>query len=137
MKIAFGMKKIALLALSLICLYCGFESRAQSPDAFTPIGKYIQAGDYENLSVWFATNLEVSIFGESNTCSRNQARLIMKNFFEEYTPKSFAVIHKSSQATMKYALGELAAGGEVFRILLYVDIIDGKSYVEQIVIDRR
>ena len=63
--------------------------------------------------------------------------LIMKNFFEEYTPKNFAVIHKSSQATMKYALGELTAGGEVFRILLYVDIIDGKSYVEQIVIDRR
>lgn len=131
------MKKIALLTLLLMCLSAGFRSPAQSPDAFTPIGKYIQSGDYDNLSVWFAVNLEVNIFGESNNCSRNQARLVMKNFFEEYTPKNFTVIHKSGQATMKYALGELTAGGEVFRILIFVNIIDGKSYIEQIVIDRR
>ncbi len=130
------MKKIVALAALFLCLAPLRPLHSQEVDVFTPIGKYMQNGDYDNLSAWFADNLELDIFGETNTCSRNQARLIMKKFFEEYTPKRFTVMHKSSQATMRYAVAEFAAGGELFRILLYVNGGDGRSYIEQIVVSR-
>ena len=132
------MKKIYWLASILLTFLFAGPSTAQegSQDVFTPIGKYLQAGDYEKLSAWFADNLELDMLGAVNNCTRNQAKLIMKNFFTNYTPKKFTIIHKSGKAPMKYAVGSLNAGGEHFRIILYVKTSDEKSYIEQLKVER-
>ena len=132
------MKKIYWLASILLTFLFAGPSTAQegSQDVFTPIGKYLQAGDYEKLSAWFADNLELDMLGAVNNCTRNQAKLIMKNFFTNYTPKKFTIIHKSGKAPMKYAVGSLNAGGEHFRVILYVKTSDEKSYIEQLKVER-
>ena len=132
------MKKIYWLASLLLTILFVGPSAAQegSQDVFTPIGKYLQAGDYDKLSAWFADNLELDMLGAVNNCTRNQAKLIMKNFFTNYTPKKFTIIHKSGKAPMKYAVGSLSAGGERFRVILYVKTTDEKSYIEQLKVER-
>lgn len=132
------MKKSFLLASMLLTLLLAGPSIAQdnNQDVFTPIGKYFQSGDYDKLSAWFADNLELDMLGAVNNCTRNQAKLIMKNFFTNYTPKKFSVIHKSGKAPMKYAVGSLNAGGERFRVILYVKTTDDKSYIEQLKVER-
>lgn len=132
------MKKIYWLASLLLTFLFAGPSTAQegSQDVFTPIGKYLQAGDCEKLSAWFADNLELDMLGAVNNCTRNQAKLIMKNFFTSYTPKKFTIIHKSGKAPMKYAVGSLNAGGERFRVILYVKTYDEKSYIEQLKVER-
>ena len=127
------MKKVFwLVSLVLVFLTAGPSySRAQDSgqDVFTPIGKYLQSGDCDKLSAWFADNLELDMLGAVNNCTRNQARLIMKNFFTSYTPKKFTIIHKSGKVPMKYAVGSLSAGGERFRVILYVKTTDaGKPH---------
>ena len=89
------MKKIYWLASLLLTFLFAGPSTAQegNQDVFTPIGKYLQAGDCEKLSAWFADNLELDMLGAVNNCTRNQAKLIMKNFFTSYTPKKFTIIH--------------------------------------------
>ena len=126
------MKKFFAGIVFLLSAALTTSAAPRSADVFTPIGKYMQTGDYDRLSVWFAAEMELEILGQRNDCSRNQARLIMKSFFEEYTPKSFTVVHKSGQATMKYAIAELKAGGETFRVLLYVNNAGGHSYIERL-----
>ncbi len=133
------MKKFILIAIAgLTCLLISDFTRAQESggDVFNPICKYIQTGDSEKLSAWFADNLELDILGAVNNCSRNQAKLIMRNFFTNFNPKHFDIIHKSGKAPMKYAVGTLDAGGEKFRIILYVKTNDAKSYIQQIKIER-
>lgn len=135
------MKKL-LLSVSLLCLAliafqperAGAQDKEQ--DVFTPIGKYLQNGDYDKLSAWFADNLELDVMGAINDCTRNQAKLIMKNFFADHTPKKFTIIHKSGKAPMKYAVGTLQAGGEKYRVILYVKVNEGKSYIQQLKIER-
>ncbi len=130
------MKKL-LLSFSIILLSAGLLSaQDKDQDVFTPIGKYINAGDYEKLSVWFADSIELDILGAINNCTRNQAKLIMKNFFNNYTPKKFTVIHKSGKSPMKYAVGKLDAGGENFRIILYVKSTETDNCIEQIKVER-
>ena len=106
-------------------------------DVFVPIGKYIKYGDSEKLSAWFANNLELDILGVINDCSQNQAKQIMNNFFINYTPKSFTIIHKSGKAPMKYAIGDLNAGGEKFRITLFVKTQEGGNQIQQLRIERK
>jgi len=101
-------------------------------DVFTPIGKYIEAGDAEKLSAWFADNLELDITGSVNSCTRSQAKLIMKNFFNNNTPKKFNIIHKSGRPPMSYAVGSLTAGAEKFRVIIYVRTEDGKNSIQQL-----
>lgn len=131
-----NMKKLILL--SVVTLLSAGLLRAQDStrDVFSPISKYFGSGDYESLSVWFADNLELEVLGAVNNCTRSQAKLIMKDFFTKYTPKSFEIIHKSGKYPMKYAVGVLNAGGEHFRIILYVKITAETSYIEQVKVER-
>lgn len=105
-------------------------------DVFIPIAKYIQKGDSDRLSAWFAENLEIEIFGNKNECSRTQATQIIKNFFSQHTPKTFSVIHKSGNPPMKYAIGNLSTGSEVFRVVLLVRTNPGTPQILRIRIEK-
>ncbi len=105
-------------------------------DVFNPIAKYFANGDADRLSAWFSDNLEVTIFSNSNDSSRNQARQIMKTFFRSYTPRSFEITHKAGRSNMKYALGTLNAGGELFNVTIFVSYKDSDYRVQHIKIER-
>ena len=123
----------ALLAFGLC-----FSSAAQnrSYDVFIPIAKYMRKGDAERLSAWFADNLEITILSTTNDSSRNQARQIMKAFFNTYTPRSFTIDHKAGRSNMKYALGLLSAGGENFIVTIFVSCKENTYKIHQLKIVR-
>lgn len=127
-------RTILLLAIAILSLNCSFAQK--QADVFVPIGKYIQLGDAEKLSAWFAGNLELDILGSVSACSKVQATQIMKDFFVNYTPKNFKIIHKSGKAPMKYAIGELNAGGETFRVTLFVKTQTNGNQIQQLRIER-
>ena len=105
-------------------------------DVFNPISKYMAMGDAEKLSAWFSDNLEVTIFSNSNESSRNQAKQIMKSFFKSYTPRSFDINHRAGRANMKYALGTLNAGGEMFTVTIFVNYHDSEYRIQHLKIER-
>ena len=119
-------------------LLSGMQSYAQDKgyDVFNPIAKYLAQGDAERLSAWFAENLEITIFATSNDASRSQARQIMKSFFKSYTPRSFTISHRAGRSNMKYALGTLTAGGEMFLVTIFVNFKDSAYRIQQIKIER-
>jgi len=131
------MKKYIFLFLSLLLLLTAMNAKAQDSgyDVFNPIAKYLGLGDAEKLSAWFADNLEVTIFSDSSDSSRNQARQIMKSFFNSYTPRSFEITHKAGRSNMKYALGNLTAGGEVFMVTIFVNFKDNGYKIQHLKIE--
>lgn len=124
----------AILVTLLSCL----SSSAQDSgyDVFNPIAKYIANGDADRLSAWFSENLEVTIFSDSNDSSCNQARQIIKSFFKSYTPRSFEINHKAGRSNMKYALGTLNAGGELFTVTIFVSFKDSDYRIQHLKIER-
>ena len=131
-------KYIISVVVALAALFPGAEASAQdtSYDVFNPIAKYIALGDAERLSAWFSDNLEVSIFSNSNDSSCSQARQIMKSFFKSYTPRSFEINHKAGRSNMKYALGTLNAGGELFTVTIFVSYKDSDYRIQHLKIER-
>lgn len=126
------------ITLASLCLFscAGVQAQTDDRDVFVPIAKYIVHGDAESLSAWFADNLEISVISPMSNCSKNQARLIMKSFFENYTPRSFEISHKAGRPNMKYALGVLNAGGENFNITIFVRSKGEDYLIQQIKIER-
>ena len=114
------------------------EAAAQESgyDVFNPIAKYLAMGDADKLSAWFSDNLEVTIFSDSNDSSRNQACQIMKSFFRSYTPRSCEITHRAGRSNMKYALGTLNAGGEMFMVTIFVGYNDKTYKIQHLKIER-
>ena len=133
------MNRILILAtVSVVAFLAAVNAAAQDKgyDVFNPIAKYFAKGDADKQSAWFSDNLEVTIFSNSNDSSRNQARQIMKTFFRSYTPRSFEITHKAGRSNMKYALGTLNAGGELFNVTIFVSYKDSDYRVQHINIER-
>ena len=131
------MKKLfCVIAVIAAGLFSVCASAQTAGDVFYPIAKYIERGDAESLSAWFSDNLEVSIFSKTNNASRSQAKQIMKSFFKSYTPRSFRISHKAGRPNMKYALGVLSAGGEMFQVTIFVGLKNEEYRIQQIKIER-
>ena len=101
-----------------------------------PIAKYLGQGDAEKLSAWFADNLEITIMSTTIDSSKNQAKQILKSFFENHTPRSFTINHTASRSNSKYALGYLNAGGELFEVTIFVNACKNTYKIQQLKIDR-
>ena len=126
------------IAATVLAVFSCADASAQEKgyDVFTPIAKYLAQGDADRLSAWFSDNLEITIFSTSNDTSRNQARQIMKSFFKSYTPRSFEISHKAGRANMKYALGTLNAGGEMFLVTVFVNLRGDAYKIQHLKIER-
>ena len=129
-----GLKLLVATGSLLLCALIHAQDKGY--DVFNPISKYIAQGDADRLSAWFSDNLEITIFATSNDSSRNQARQIMKSFFKSYTPRSFEIRHKAGRSNMKYALGTLNAGGEMFLVTIFVNYKDESYRIQQLKIER-
>lgn len=129
-------KYFILLAVAAATLFGVSASAQTAGDVFSPIAKYLEKGDVESLSAWFADNLEVSIFSRTSDTSRNQAKQIVKSFFKTYSPRTFVISHKAGRPNMKYALGVLTAGGEMFHVTIFVGLKDSEYKIQQMKIER-
>lgn len=129
--------KLLLIAVSvLLCGRLSAQNTETTGDVIVPISKYIVQANHEALSAWFADNLEISVISKANNSSRNQAKQVMKRFFDTYTPRSFQINHTAGRINMKYALGTLNAGGEKFHVTIFVSRKDGPYRIQQLKIDR-
>ena len=130
-----------IFSLLLACIYAIIPSTAYSQDdeskvLFTSIGDDLKSGDAATFAQWFAEDMEVDVMGNAGVCSRSQARQLMKNFYERYTPKSFSIVHMSGSLPMRYCIGNLIAGGERFRVTLFVKTQREIHQLQQIRIEK-
>ncbi|MFA5301091.1 MAG: DUF4783 domain-containing protein [Bacteroidales bacterium] len=130
-----------ILSLLLACFYALIPSTAYSQEdeskvLFTSIGDDLKSGDAVVFARWFAEDMEVDVMGNAGVCSRSQARQLMKNFYEKYTPKSFSIVHMSGSLPMRYCIGNLIAGGERFRVTLFVKSQRETHQLQQIRIEK-
>lgn len=129
-----------IIPLTVLLLTTGTGLGAQNPkgfDVFVPISKYLAQGDAESLSAWFSDNLEISVISNKGNCSRSQAKHLLKSFFESYSPRSFEIIHTAGRIRMKYALGNMNAGGESFLVTIFVCREDEKFLIQELKIERK
>lgn len=132
MKLILRISLVVLLLLS--CRTIGAQTDGN--EVFVPITKYLTQGNAESLSAWFAETLEIGVNSAVNNSSKNQAKQIVKSFFDTYTPRSFDINHIAGKSSMKYALGTLNAGGESFNVTIFVRYKDGGYKIQQLKIEK-
>ncbi len=126
-----------LVVVSLMCCAAsGSKAQSGNYDVFVPISKYITQGNADALSAWFSDNLDITVLSKGGNSSKVQAKQILHSFFSMHTPRSFEITYTAGRANMKYALGNLNAGGETYLVTIFVYCSDNKNQIQQFKIER-
>jgi Domain of unknown function (DUF4783) len=116
-----------LLAASVIML----SSFAQTSNIDEVIGA-LRSGNSSDLSKYFDDNLELTLPDKSDSYSKAQATLILKDFFNNNGVKGFDVKHKGDQGGGQFCIGTLQTQSGNFRTTVFMKIKATKEVVKEI-----
>ena len=125
------MRGLRIFAVSLMFMAgtVAYSQPGASMDVFYPIAKYMEQGDAEKLSAWFDDHMEISVNGVCSDSGRNQARQILKLFFDGNRPSAFSIRHTASKANMKYASVN-------YNVTIFVNLRDDGYRIQQLKIEK-
>lgn len=109
------MKHIFTLILSLFLL-SSFTLKIGIDDV---IGA-IKIGNANQMAKFFDSSVEISMPDKSNSYSRSQAEMVLRDFFSTNSVKNFEVIHKGENAGSQYCIGTLQTKNGIYRTTIFM-----------------
>ncbi|MCK5839982.1 MAG: DUF4783 domain-containing protein [Bacteroidales bacterium] len=126
------MKTVPLIFLISFFLVTGFSYSV--PQSVTEeITAAIRAADDEKLAIYFNNTVDISLPNNEGTYSKNQAQLIIKDFFSKTPPDSFEIDHEgSSNNGSLYLIGSYKSTNKTYRVYILIKKISGKYLIQQL-----
>lgn len=119
--------KVLLLTLSmLIALPLVRES------SFDEVIRAIKSGHADEIARYFDNSVEITLPEKSNSYSKSQAEMVMREFFIRNAVKDFDVIHQSEKSASQYCIGNLSTGGGVYRTTIYMKQKGNKQVIQEL-----
>lgn len=116
-----AMKRSNILFAILIFLAAtGILSAQEGEQAISRIHNAIKAGSADGLAAFFHSTVDLELGDTDGNFSRNQAEMIVRDFFTKNPVKAFTVKHQgSSDDGSKYSIGlYVSKSNEEFRVYI-------------------
>jgi thiamine pyrophosphokinase len=112
---------------------CVFMSFAAFGDTFDEVVAAIKSANAAEVSHYFNSSVELTIFASEGVYSKQQAEIIVKNFFASNPPKSVVIQHKgSSTQGSKYAIANYDCAQGKFRVYIFMKESAGKMLIHEL-----
>jgi len=102
---------------------------------FSSIDEVVNAlknGDSAQIARFFDNTVEITMPDKSNTYSKNQAEIVLKDFFSTNGVKSFDIIHKGENAGSQYCIGTLITKNGAYRTTVFMKQKNDKQLLQEI-----
>ena len=80
----------------------------------------MKAGNATDIAKFFDNTVEINMPEKSNSYSRSQAELVLKDFFSSHGVKSFTVIHKGENSGSQFCIGTLVTKSGSYRTTIFM-----------------
>jgi hypothetical protein len=97
----------------------------------------MKAGDSAQIARYFDNTVEITMPDKSNNYSRNQAEIVLKDFFSTNGVKSFEVIHKGENSGSQYCIGTLVTKNGSFRTTVFMKQKNDRQLLQEIRFESR
>jgi hypothetical protein len=121
----------AFITSILIAMVTMLMSFSQKSNIDEVIGA-LQSGNASEMSKYFDDNLELTLPSKSDSYSKAQATLILKDFFSNNGVKKFEIKHKSEQGGGQFCIGTLQTQSGNFRTTIFMKMKSSKEVVKEI-----
>ncbi|MBI5373367.1 MAG: DUF4783 domain-containing protein [Sphingobacteriales bacterium] len=92
----------------------------------------LRSGNAAELAKYFDDTVELTLPDKSDSYSKAQAQLIVKDFFSNNGVKGFELKHKGTSPGGNFAIGTLQTNAGNFRTTVYTRTRNGKELVKEI-----
>lgn len=108
-----------------------FRSTAVGP--FEDVVSSIKQGDVSALSRYLDNTVEINISGKSNSYSKSQAEIILKDFFAKNQVKSFELIHQGEGGGgSRFGIGNMGTSGGAYRTSFFLQKKGGSMVLNEL-----
>jgi len=107
---------------------------------FSSIDEVVNAlknGDSSQIARFFDNTVEITMPDKSNTYSKNQAEIVLKDFFSTNGVKGFEIIHKGENAGSQYCIGTLVTKNGTYRTTVFMKQKSDKQLLQEIRFENR
>lgn len=123
------MKKIVTLTCAaLLFVVVAFAQASGIDDVITAL----RSGNAAQLSKFVDNNIELSLPSKTDNYSRQQAVVILQDFFSNNGVKNFEVKHKGDNGGNQFCIGTLQTKGGNYRTTFFLTGKGGKLFVKEI-----
>jgi membrane-associated protease RseP (regulator of RpoE activity) len=108
-----------------IFLWISSPVHGDSVAQIDPVVAAIQLGSSSELAKFFNPSIALNINGQQGDYSKNQAEIILKDFFKKNPPQGFALVFKNENTTsISTYIGEYASGQIHYKVFIKVSQSD-------------
>jgi len=97
----------------------------------------MKAGNSADIARFFDNTVEINMPEKSNSFSKSQAELVLKDFFNSNAVKSFEVIHKGENSGSQYCIGTLVTKSGSFRTTIFMKQKSDKQVLQKITFENK
>ena len=117
-----------MLKINLILFFLFWASPSVESGSFSqidPIITAIQGGSSSELARFFNPTISLNINGQQGEYSRNQAEIVLKDFFKKNPPLEFSLVFKNeNQNSVSTYIGEYASGQSSYKVFIKVSQVE-------------
>lgn len=123
----------------MVIVASAFAPEPEPMDIYEEIGKAVRTGNAKALSVYFAANVDLTILDKEGMYSKQQAELVIQDFFNKHKPNGYTVKHKSVQpGGANYCIGSLTTStGQTYQVYYLLKTIGGAQLIQQFNIEAK
>lgn len=122
----------AIVTSFLVSLLLVLSSFAQSSGNIDGVISALRSGNALGLAKYFDDNVELSLPVKSDSYSKAQALVILKDFFANNGVKNFELKHKGDSPGGNYCIGTLQTKSGNFRAHVFMKTKGGKEVLKEI-----
>ncbi|RLD31249.1 MAG: hypothetical protein DRI73_09085, partial [Bacteroidetes bacterium] len=106
-------KMFSFLFISLLVVSAFSQDSVEIP---SEISMALKSGDAGQLSNYLNDNVEMVILDKEGIYSKDQAKVILNDFFKKNPPRRFSLLLQGGKTKSKYGIGNLETADETFRV---------------------
>jgi hypothetical protein len=132
------MKRVRYIALMILLLQWSsavFAQRGRSP--VNDIMTALRTNRVEELGRYFDSFVPVTINNNQGNYSRNQAELVLRDFFDRNPPKDFKVMDLGSpEGTSQYGIATFSTPSGRYGVYVLTKMSGSNAYIKEIRINK-
>ncbi|MFT3908823.1 MAG: DUF4783 domain-containing protein [Ferruginibacter sp.] len=92
----------------------------------------LKAGNASQIAKYFDNTVEIALPDKSNSYSKSQGEMILKDFFSNSPVKSFEVLHRGENSGSQYFIGTLVTANGTYRTTIFMKQKGDKQTLQEI-----
>lgn len=92
----------------------------------------LKMGNASQIARYFDNTVEIALPEKTNSYSKSQAEIILKDFFNNNSVKTFQVIHKGDNAGSQFCIGTLITKTNAYRTTIFMKQKGDRQVLQEI-----